>query len=126
MMLTEYKYQTLVFLLGLCDEMYEYILVYDYLLDKIVDVYQHSTYLCWNQLFQICIGTARGLQYLHNPTGMQQQVLYRDIKSANIQLDENCTAKVSDYGIFKSDPANQQYTFLVSNHVGTRVYCDIR
>nr|GEZ04254.1 protein kinase, ATP binding site-containing protein [Tanacetum cinerariifolium] len=66
----------------------------------------------------------RGLQYLHDPEGTQQRVLHRDIKSANILLDENWKVKVSDFGLSKFGPANQQFTFLVSNTVGTFGYCD--
>ncbi|PWA69709.1 Protein kinase, ATP binding site-containing protein [Artemisia annua] len=76
------------------------------------------------QRLRICIGAARGLEYLHNPGATQQRVLHRDIKSSNILLDENWNAKISDLGLSKFGPANQQYTFLVSNTVGTIGYCD--
>ncbi|KAL7599029.1 hypothetical protein Lser_V15G22758 [Lactuca serriola] len=52
------------------------------------------------------------------------RTLHRDIKSSNILLDDNWNAKISDLGLSKLGPANQQYTFLVSNTVGTIGYCD--
>nr|GEY68649.1 receptor-like protein kinase HERK 1 [Tanacetum cinerariifolium] len=119
MMLSRYKHENLVSLLGFCDECGENILVYEYLSNKSLDMYLSSKDLSWSQRLNICIGAARGLQYLHDPEGTQQRVLHRDIKSANILLDENWKAKVSDFGLSKFGPANQQFTFLVSNTVGT-------
>lgn len=124
MMLSRYKHENLVSLLGFCDEGGENILVYEYLSNRSLDFYSSSTTLSWNQRLHICIGAACGLQYLHDPEGTQQRVLHRDIKSANILLDENWKAKVSDFGLSKFGPANQQFMFLVSNTVGTFGYCD--
>ncbi|XP_024996792.1 probable serine/threonine-protein kinase PBL28 [Cynara cardunculus var. scolymus] len=76
------------------------------------------------QRLKICLGVARGLNYLHDPAGTQQRVLHRDIKSANILLDENWNAKISDLGLSKIGLANQKHTFLVSNVVGTFGYID--
>ncbi|GJS54955.1 protein kinase, ATP binding site-containing protein [Tanacetum coccineum] len=80
--------------------------------------------MTWVRRLNICIGAARGLMYLHNAIGAQQRVLHRDIKSSNILLDENWNAKISDFGLSKLGPANQEITFLVSVAVGTPGYCD--
>ncbi|KAK9050972.1 hypothetical protein SSX86_027597 [Deinandra increscens subsp. villosa] len=81
--------------------------------------------LTWIGRLKVCIGAARGLAYLHDAAvGTQQRVLHRDIKSSNILLDENWNAKISDFGLSKFGPANQKYTFLFSNPVGTLGYCD--
>nr|GEW87447.1 phloem protein 2-like protein [Tanacetum cinerariifolium] len=63
-------------------------------------------------LSQICHGAACGLKYLHDPMGMHQRVLHRDVKSSNILLNEDFTAKISDFGLSKIGPANQQLNTL--------------
>lgn len=50
----------------------------------------------WSLVKRVAAGTARGMCYLHsgNPP-----VLHRDLKSANILLDESYTAKLADFGL---------------------------
>ncbi|PWA61301.1 protein kinase-like domain, Phloem protein 2-like protein [Artemisia annua] len=124
MMLSSYKHDNLISLLGYCNEGNEMILIYEYAsrgsLDRILD---YAT-LTWTQRLKICLGAAKGLSFLHDPKGTQQRVLHRDIKSANILLDENLNAKVADFGLSKISPANQPNTFLVTSPAGTHGYCD--
>ncbi|GJY16775.1 putative receptor-like protein kinase [Tanacetum coccineum] len=124
MLLSRYQHENIVSLLGFCDESDERILVFEYLSNRSLDMHLSSTDLSWNQRLHICIGAARGLKHLHDPLGTLQRVLHRDIKSSNILLDENWNAKITDFGLSKFGPANQQYTFLVSNGVGTIGYVD--
>ncbi|XP_071687494.1 receptor-like protein kinase HERK 1 [Rutidosis leptorrhynchoides] len=125
MLLSTYKHENLVSLLGFCDEKGESILVYEFLSNKSLDLYLSSPDLSWNQRLRICIGAARGLQYLHAPVeGSQHRVLHRDIKSANILLDHNWNPKIADFGLSKFGLANQQVTYQFSTPVGTMGYCD--
>ncbi|GJS04242.1 protein kinase, ATP binding site-containing protein [Tanacetum coccineum] len=123
-MLSLYRHDNIVSLLGFCDDCGEKILVYEYASKRSLDLYLNDKDLTWVQRLKICTGAARGLAYLHNPGQTQQRVLHRDIKSSNILLDENWNARIADLGLSKFGPANQQYTFLVSNAVGTIGYCD--
>ncbi|PWA93895.1 Protein kinase, ATP binding site-containing protein [Artemisia annua] len=123
-MLSLYKHDNIVSLLGFCDDCGEKILIYEYASKKSLDLYLNDKDLTWVQRLEICIGAARGLAYLHNPGQTQQRVLHRDIKSSNILLDENWNARIADLGLSKFGPANQQYSFLVSNAVGTFGYWD--
>ncbi|KAJ9538352.1 hypothetical protein OSB04_031085 [Centaurea solstitialis] len=123
-MLSRYTHENLVSLLGYCDEGDEKILVYEYASRGSLDRHLRDTALTWTQRIRICVDAARGLSYLHDPKETQQRVLHRDIKSSNILLDENWKAKVSDLGLSRIGPANQEHTILVSNMVGTVGYLD--
>ncbi|GKA60214.1 receptor-like protein kinase HERK 1 [Tanacetum coccineum] len=124
MMLSRYRHKNLVSLVGFCDEDEEKIIVYEYEFNGSLEKHLSSNTLTWVQRLKICIGVARRLEYLHNPLGTQQKVLHRDMKSANILLDHFWEAKISDFGLSKIGPANLEFTFLVSNVVGTLGYCD--
>nr|XP_043619714.1 receptor-like protein kinase HERK 1 [Erigeron canadensis] len=123
MLLSHYRHTNVASLLGFCDEGKEKILVYEYASRSSLDRYLGGD-LTWARLLKICIGAARGLAYLHNPDGTQQRVLHRDIKSSNILIDEDWKAMISDFGLSKIGPANQENTFLVSEAVGTSGYVD--
>ncbi|XP_042479299.1 probable LRR receptor-like serine/threonine-protein kinase At1g12460 [Macadamia integrifolia] len=58
--------------------------------------------LYWSRRFQIALGIARALAYLHHDC--KPQVLHLNIKSTNILLDERYEAKLSDYGLIKLLP----------------------
>ncbi|XP_076909857.1 putative receptor-like protein kinase At5g39000 [Bidens hawaiensis] len=124
MMLSRYTHKNLISLLGFCDEDGEKILVYEHASHGSLDRHLGSTALTWTQRPKICLDAARGLAYLHDDKGTQQRVLHRDVKSANILLDENWNAKLSDMGLSKIGPANQRHTVLITNVVGTPGYCD--
>ncbi|KAM0017872.1 putative protein kinase RLK-Pelle-CrRLK1L-1 family [Helianthus debilis subsp. tardiflorus] len=124
MMLSRYTHKNLISLRGFCAESGERILVYEHASNGSLDHHLSSTTLSWTQRLKTCLDAARGLAYLHDHKGTQQRVLHRDIKSANILLDDNWNAKVSDMGLSKIGPANQRHTNLVTNVVGTLGYCD--
>lgn len=63
--------------------------------------------LYWSRRFQIGLGTARALAYLHHDC--RPQVLHLNIKSTNILLDENYEPKLSDYGLGRLLPMLDNY-----------------
>lgn len=56
--------------------------------------------LDWLKRFNIIIGTAEGLVYLHGNT--ETRIVHRDIKASNILLDSKLQAKIADFGLARS------------------------
>ncbi|CAI9271350.1 unnamed protein product [Lactuca saligna] len=80
--------------------------------------------LTWEQRLKICLGTARGVNYLHSGLGKHCRVIHTDFKSANVLLDENMEAKICDFGLSRFCPRNQQDTLVRTRPCGTRCYID--
>ncbi|MFS7959963.1 putative protein kinase RLK-Pelle-CrRLK1L-1 family [Helianthus anomalus] len=111
-MLSKIRHSHIVSLLGYCET--DMILVYEYMPNGSLEDHLHkkrtngstSSPLTWVQRLNICIGAARGLDYLHTGTGIQHRVIHRDVKSSNILLDENWAGKIADFGLSRTTPAS--------------------
>lgn len=108
----------LVTLLGYCITGAGRFLVYEFVPNNTLEFHLHGNgrpVLDWRTRVKIAVGTAKGLAYLQedcSPT-----IIHRDIKAANILLDFNFEAKVSDFGLakfFSNSTANV-------SHISTRV-----
>ena len=99
-------HQNVVHLIGYCAEGSKRALVYEFMpngsLDKFIFSREGNLHLTYDTIYNIAIGVARGISYLHH--GCEMQILHFDIKPHNILLDENFIPKVSDFGLAKLYP----------------------
>lgn len=115
------QHRNLVKLYGCCLEGNKPLLVYEYLengsLDKAL-FGKGSSNLDWPTRFEICLGIARGLAYLHEESSIR--VVHRDIKASNVLLDANLNPKISDFGLAKL--YDDQKTHVSTKVAGTFGY----
>ncbi|KAJ9556224.1 hypothetical protein OSB04_010838 [Centaurea solstitialis] len=96
------QHWNLVKLHGSCIEGARRLLVYEYLENKSLDQAlfgKSHVRLDWSTRFNICLGTARGLAYLHEES--RPRIVHRDVKASNILLDGELCPKISDFGLAK-------------------------
>ncbi|XVF30374.1 hypothetical protein REPUB_Repub16aG0051900 [Reevesia pubescens] len=91
----------LVNLIGYCADGDQRLLVYEFMPggsveDHLLAMKAEGKPLDWISRMKIAYGTAQGLEYLHE--NANPPVIYRDLKSSNILLDEQFNAKLSDIG----------------------------
>ncbi|KAH7302399.1 hypothetical protein KP509_23G070400 [Ceratopteris richardii] len=97
--LTTVKHPNLVQLLGCCLEYGDPLLVYEYVPNGTLAEHlqgKRGTHLSWSCRISIATETAQALTYLHS---LDPPIYHRDVKSSNILLDFNFTAKVADFGL---------------------------
>eukprot|EP00268_Persea_americana_P068885 TRINITY_DN9686_c0_g1_i1.p1 TRINITY_DN9686_c0_g1~~TRINITY_DN9686_c0_g1_i1.p1 ORF type:complete len:818 (-),score=133.05 TRINITY_DN9686_c0_g1_i1:863-3316(-) len=113
----------LVRLRGFCAEGMHRLLAYEYMANGSLDrwIFQKGRegfLLDWDKRFSIALATAKGLAYLHEDCNVK--IVHCDIKPENVLLDENFSAKVSDFGLAKLMTREQSHVFTTLR--GTRGY----
>ncbi|XP_018717701.2 LEAF RUST 10 DISEASE-RESISTANCE LOCUS RECEPTOR-LIKE PROTEIN KINASE-like 2.1 [Eucalyptus grandis] len=106
-------------LLGFCFEGRKRALVYEFMpngsLEKFIfnrsNTLEVDQQLSWDTMYQISLGIAHGLEYLHR--GCNTRILHFDIKPHNILLDANYHPKISDFGLAKICPREESIVSLL-------------
>lgn len=93
----------------------ERLLVYEFVPNNTLEFHLHGKGqpgMDWSTRLKVAVGAAKGLAYLHEDC--HPRIIHRDIKAANILLDNNFQAKVADFGLAK-------FATEADTHVSTRV-----
>ncbi|XP_024977328.1 probable LRR receptor-like serine/threonine-protein kinase At1g67720 [Cynara cardunculus var. scolymus] len=103
-LLSRIHHRNLVKFYGFCQEEGKDILVYEFMHNGTLKEHLYGPLakeqrIKWIKRLQIAEESAKGIEYLH--TGCVPSIIHRDLKTSNILLDDNMTAKVSDFGLSK-------------------------
>ncbi|XP_072951072.1 G-type lectin S-receptor-like serine/threonine-protein kinase At2g19130 isoform X2 [Typha angustifolia] len=115
------QHLNLVRLLGFCSGGTRRLLVYEYMPNGSLDMqlFQNTpTVLDWKTRYQIALGIARGLVYLHEKC--RDCIIHCDIKPENILLDASFVPKVADFGLAKL--VGRDFSRVLTTLRGTRGY----
>ncbi|KAI3930737.1 hypothetical protein MKX01_037183 [Papaver californicum] len=95
------RHRNLVQLHGWCRMKDELLLVYDHIpngsLDDMLFSNNQQKTLYWEQRYQILIGVAHALSYLHEEC--EHKIVHRDVKPSNILIDADLNPKLGDFGL---------------------------
>ncbi|XP_071720761.1 uncharacterized protein [Rutidosis leptorrhynchoides] len=97
--LFKYKHNNIIGLVGYCVENDSKIIVYEYASRGSLDRHLDDPCLTWTTRLNICIDIATALDFLHSGIEKQATVIHRDIKAANILLNDDWHAKLGDFGL---------------------------
>ncbi|KAH7280219.1 hypothetical protein KP509_37G056400 [Ceratopteris richardii] len=118
--ISQIRHRNLLHLQGWCYEKGKALLVYDYMPNGSLDAHLFgstgSETLDCDTRLKILNGVASALEYLHG--GLEQCVLHRDIKAANVLLTDNFEALLGDFGLARLITHNQAVTMTAAGTPG--------
>ncbi|KAF4671563.1 hypothetical protein FOL46_000244 [Perkinsus olseni] len=123
--LSKFRHANLVILMGFARNEHERCLVYELLsggdVSSRLQPSSGPPSFNWYQRLSVALDAALGLSHLHNAT---PRVFHRDIKTQNILLDRNGSAKVADFGLACLAEHRSLGHFKVQQCSGTIGYAD--
>ncbi|KAF3591324.1 hypothetical protein DY000_02023118 [Brassica cretica] len=120
-MISGLNHPNLVKLYGCCVEKNQLLLVYEYMENNSLALAlngESAPNLDWAARQRICVGIARGLEFLHE--GSMIRMVHRDIKTTNVLLDADLNAKISDFGLARLH--EEEHTHVSTKIAGTIGY----
>ncbi|KAL8238282.1 hypothetical protein R6Q59_019363 [Mikania micrantha] len=96
-LLSWYKHESIIALVGYCIEMDESIIVYEHVANGRLNKYLGDPSLTWMKCLKICINVAQGLEFFHEGDDVEDKMVHRDIRSGSILLDGDWNAKISNF-----------------------------
>ncbi|KAK8469755.1 hypothetical protein PHAVU_005G164700 [Phaseolus vulgaris] len=123
-LLIRVHHKNLASFLGYCNEVGHTAIIYEYMTNGNLEDYLSDAKrepLSWRQRIQIALDAAQGIEYLHH--GCKPPIVHRDIKTANILLNEKLQAKVADFGFSKLFSAENE-SHVSTIVIGTVGYLD--
>ncbi|XP_020228081.1 putative leucine-rich repeat receptor-like protein kinase At2g19210 [Cajanus cajan] len=123
-LLMRVHHKNLASFLGYCNEVGHTAIIYEYMAYGNLEEYLSDARrepLSWRERIQIAVDAAQGIEYLHH--GCKPPIIHRDIKSANILLNEKLQAKVADFG-FSKDFTTENESHVSTAVIGTFGYLD--
>ncbi|KAK1401903.1 Protein kinase domain-containing protein [Heracleum sosnowskyi] len=120
-LISNVHHRNLIRLLGCSSEGPDLLLVYEYMENGSLDSFLYGGKrgtLNWKKRFDIILGAARGLAYLHDQ--FNGRIIHRDIKPGNILLDDELQPKIADFGLARLLPEDQ--THFNTRFAGTLGY----
>ncbi|KAL2318187.1 hypothetical protein Fmac_032063 [Flemingia macrophylla] len=113
-------------LLGFCAEGTYRALVYNFFPNGSLQSFifppdDKEHFLGWEKLQHIALGTAKGIEYLHQ--GCTHPIIHFDINPHNVLLDDNFNPKISDFGLAKLCSKNPSLVSMTCCRGNFGIHC---
>ncbi|KAK1437426.1 hypothetical protein QVD17_03217 [Tagetes erecta] len=123
--LSRYKHENIIGLVGYCKEEKEKIIVYEYASNGTLDKHLGNSSLTWRKRLQIALDIANGLACLHSGNEKREDfMVHRDIKSGNILLDGDWHAKIVNLELSCKSGILKKATHVDENDYDSLGYID--